>query len=564
MRAATHWRAAGLAVVWCVTALSQTPVLKVTPATLSYAYTVGDPKLPASQKLSIAGAKTGTNFTVLASGGPWLSVTPLSGTTPATLQVTANPTTLAVGNYTGAISITSGGTAPETVIVAVTLAVAAPPATLDISPNPITLTYVRGNTPPFPIGLGLSTSGQVLSYTATAGGGTWLSVTPKSGAVFPAFPTNLTVTVNPAGLVPGAYKGTITIAAPLASNKTTTVNVNLTVEPGRPLLSSIWPSRITQGAQATTVTLQGDNFFSGTTVKSGGTTLTSTLVGPNVMTAVIPATMLIAAGNLSLIANNPGTGGGDSAAQTFTVLSSIPAISSVVDAASLKTGAISPGEMLVLFGTALGPDALASFVVPPSGQRIATSLANTTVLFDSTPAPIIYASATQTAVLAPYDISSKSTVQVKVNSNTTLSNTVTLNVRPAGPSIFTLAGTGQGQAVAFNYDEATGLYTLNSDTAQTTRGSIIIFYATGTGLPSPARLDGELVSGIATSVPPNIFVQIGGSDSAILYAGGVVGLTASIWQFNVRVPQIPGSKQTPVKVIINGVESPDGVTISVK
>ena len=56
----------------------------------------------------------------------WLTVTPASGNTPATLAVSVSPTTLAAGNYTGRIVITSPN-ALTPVTIPVTLSVSAIP-----------------------------------------------------------------------------------------------------------------------------------------------------------------------------------------------------------------------------------------------------------------------------------------------------------------------------------------------------------------------------------------------------------------------------------------------------
>jgi uncharacterized protein (TIGR03437 family) len=564
MRVHAQLWGAGLAVVLGGTLPGQQPAFKVSPASLAFSYIAGDAKLPATQTLSVSSTPPGVAFTAVVSGGPWLTMSPPGGATPVPAKVAVNPTTLAVGNYAGTIELTTAGSAPQTISVPVTLSIKAPPAQLDVSPATINVTYTRGTPAPAPASLALSTTGGVLSYTATAGGGSWLSISPKSGAVFPGFPAALAVTISPAELAPGSYKGTITIGAPLASNKSTAVTVNLTVEPGRPVLSSIWPTQVTQGAGPTTLTLQGDYFVPGTRVKAGISTLTATLLGTNLMTAVIPAGMLAAAGTLSITVTNLGSGGGDSLARTLTVLSSTPTINAIANAASLKTGSIAPGQMLVLFGTALGPDSLAVFAPPASGQPIATMLAGTRVLFGTTPAPVIYASATQTAVLAPYDLAGKTSVAVKVEYNSVQSNAVSANVAASQPGLFTLSGNGAGQAVAFNYDAAKQTYTLNGDSAQAAKGSIVVLYATGYGVPSPAVPDGHIVTQASTQVPTNVVVHIGGSDAAVLYAGGVVGLTAGIMQLNVQVPEIPAGKTTPVKLIVNGIASQDGATISVK
>ena len=545
---------------------AQSSGFKATPSTLSFSYVVGDAKLPGQQALSIsASSATPATFSAVVAGGPWLTLSPLAGSTPVSGKVSVNPSTLAVGTYTGTITLTTTDTVPLVAVVAVTLVVKAPLPTLTASPSPMALAYVLGDTAPSPLPLSLSTNGSILSYSVSAAGGNWISVSPKSGIIFPAFPATVNVTINPVALTPGSYKGTITIAAAQALNKSQTVTVNLTVNAGLPVLGSIWPTHVTQGSPATTITLNGSNFFSGTIVKAGTTTLSASLVGGNAMTAVIPASLLATAGTLSILTNNAGPGGGDSAAKTFTVDASAPTIGAVVNSASFLGGTVAPGEMVSIFGSGLGPETLTVFTPPTGGGTIATTLATTRVLFDTTAAPIIYTSSGQLSVMTPYDVAGKTTVAVRVEYNSVQSSAATINVAQSAPGVFTAAGTGSGAVVAFNFDETTGVYTLNTDSSLALKGSIVILYATGEGVTTPASTTGSIVAAPATTPNPAITVQVGGQEATMLYTGGVVGLVAGLVQINARLPTniVPG-KAVPLVVTMNGIQSQPGVTIGVK
>lgn len=553
----------GLSIGSVIWAQSST-ALKVTPAALTFSFTLGDAKLPAAQTLAISGP-AGANATITPAGGLWLTVTPLSGAMPVSAKVSVNPTTLAVGTYTGTVTVAAPSATPDPVVVAVQLVVKAPPSSFAVSPNPVAVTYVRGNANPAPVTLALTTSEGLLAYSVAVAGAPWLTASPRSGAIFPAFPANVTLTVNPAGLAPGTYRGTVTVTVPQASNKSASVTVNLTVNPGTPSFTSVWPARITQGAGATTISLNGSNFFTGTVIKAASTTLTSTFLGSNAITAVLPPDLLASPGTISITAQNPGSGGGTSTAQTFTVLSSTPSIGAVANAASFLTGPVAPGTMVTLFGTALGPDTLATFAPPTGGGTIATTLAGTRVLFGSTAAPVIYASADQTAAMVPYNVSGQGSVGVKVEYNGVQSSAVTVSVTSSTPAIFTASGTGTGQAVAFNYDEATGGYSLNSESNAAAKGGVVILYATGEGVTSPASADGQIATQASSTPIATAVVHIGGSDSQVLYAGAVPGLVTGIIQVNVRIPQTPpANKAIPVLLFVNGVQSQAGVTIAIK
>ncbi|MEP7364362.1 MAG: IPT/TIG domain-containing protein [Acidobacteriota bacterium] len=542
------------------------PPLKASPAALTFTFTQGADKLPVTQTLAISGGSTASplNYQIVVSGGPWLVATPITGTAPTSVKVSVNPTSLTVGTFTGTITVSSvGGSTLQTAQTTVTLSIKAAAPALAVAPNPVSLTYIRGGVVPDPSKITLSTNGALLPYTATSAGGTWLSVSPKSGIVFPAFPTDLSVTVSPVNLAAGTYKGTVTITASQASNKTTTVNVTLTVSAGLPTLSTVWPAEAVQGAAATTVTVTGSNFFSGTTIKAGTTTLSSALLGPDAMTAIIPATLLATAGPLDIVANNPGTGGGDSTpAVVFTVNAPGPNVSAVVNAASFLGTSISPGEMVVLFGRGLGPATLATFDPPGAGSPIASTLAGTTVNFDSTPAPVIYTSANQVAVMVPYDVAGKVSVDIQVDYNSVTSTAVSVPVAVSAPGIYTAGGTGAGAAAAFNYDASTGAYTLNTEASGIAKGGIIVFYATGEG---GTGTDGMLVTAPASTPNPSVSVTVGTATATVLYSGGVVGLVNGLMQINAQLPnEMTAGKALPLVVTINGQMSQSGVTVSVK
>ena len=69
--------------------------------------------------------------------------------------------------------------------------------------------------------------------------------------------------------------------------------------------------------------------------------------------------------------------------------------------------------MVVLFGTLLGLSQLAQLQLDGSG-KLSTTLATVQVYFGSVPAPLIYVSATQSAVMVPYEVAGSFSTQVVV------------------------------------------------------------------------------------------------------------------------------------------------------
>src|ERR1035437_7978416 len=65
-----------------------------------------------------------------------------------------------------------------------------------------------------------------------------------------------------------------------------------------------------------------------------------------------------------------------------------PTVTAVANVASYANGSISPGEMVVIFGSGMGPSNVVGFQLDQQG-RIANTLSQVQVLFDGNPAPLI-------------------------------------------------------------------------------------------------------------------------------------------------------------------------------
>jgi uncharacterized protein (TIGR03437 family) len=536
------------------------------PAALSFSWLQGA-ALPAAQSVAISGAAA-TDFVVSVAGGPWLTVTPLAGTTPGTLKVLANPSTLPVGSYSSTITVTPSGTLTA-VQIPVALTVTGAASALTISPSSLDVTYQVGTPAPSGLTLSLLSGEGMLSFTATASGGAWLSVSPPSGVIFLAFPAEVNVSINPANLAPGTYKATIAIASTTASTKAQSVAVNLTVTPATPVITSIWPNQVPVGTSDTTITIGGTGFYSGSTVKANGIALKSTLLGATAVNAVVPAASLSTAGDLPIVVSNPPPGGGDSQPGTLTVLTAGPHLSTagIVNAASYVGGGVSPGELVAIFGSGLGPDPLATFTPPADGDPLANSLGGVQVLFDSTPAPLLYVSANQIGAVVPYEVAGETTTQVQVQFNGASSETVAMDVVAADPAFFTLGSVGTGQCAALNYNATTQVYTINSNSNPAAAGSTVVLYATGEGTTNPVGADGQVNSDQTTLPQPvlPVTVQIGGVSATVTSATEAGGLVSGVLQVNVQVPTgLTAGKAVPVVLQVGTFTSPAGATISTK
>jgi len=225
-----------------LTVLTQgNPVLSVPTQNLNFSASQGSQQIQ-TQRIPVQNAGGGTlTYTASAStisGGNWLSVAPdgagATPTTPDLLPVNVNPAGLAVGTYTGQVTI-AAGTVTQTIPVTVT--VAAVQQTILLSQTGLTLTGVvnGGIIPSQTFGILNSGSGTMAwaVTSSTVSGGNWLSVTPSSGSTDASSLTVplVTVSVNPSNLSAGQYSGQIKVASTTANNSPQFVSVILNVLP---------------------------------------------------------------------------------------------------------------------------------------------------------------------------------------------------------------------------------------------------------------------------------------------------------------------------------------------
>jgi uncharacterized protein (TIGR03437 family) len=213
-------------------------------------------------------------------------------------------------------------------------------------------------------------------------------------------------------------------------------------------------------------------------------------------------------------------------------ISATPGLKSVVNGASNLSGSIAPGEVVVLYGGGLGPGQV--IVGQPISGQYPNELAGTRVLFNGAPASIVYTSGLQVAAIVPDSVTVGSAAQVVVQYRDLVTTTVTVPVARVAPGLFTLDGSGKGQAAATNADGS-----VNSAGRPAT-GTITLF---------------------ATGISPGASLQatVGGS---IVPA---VSLNAGSGVSNVTVQLPPGVQGSALSVVLHtdGASSQDGVTIAI-
>jgi uncharacterized protein (TIGR03437 family) len=230
---------------------------------------------------------------------------------------------------------------------------------------------------------------------------------------------------------------------------------------------------------------------------------------------------------------------------------------SVVNAASMLAGPVTPGETVSLFAANIGPEQGVQAALNAVGM-IDTMLADVQVLFDGRPAPLFFVQARQVNAQVPYSVAGKSTVQIEVQYQGATRVRSTVEVADSVPGIFTAAN-GTGPVVALNEDGS-----LNSESNQAARGSVVTIFATGEGQTRPLGVSGDPAAPPYPKPVLPVSLSIGNLDTEILYAGSAPGF-AGLLQINARVPSgfVP-TGNLGVVLTIGGHSSQAGVTLAVK
>ncbi|HXP84257.1 MAG TPA: IPT/TIG domain-containing protein [Bryobacteraceae bacterium] len=249
----------------------------------------------------------------------------------------------------------------------------------------------------------------------------------------------------------------------------------------------------------------------------------------------------------------------------------VPVIGSVLNTASYQP-AISPGEMVSIFGSNLGPPMLSTEYDDtgafPTSLGDGSAGSDTTVLFNGIPAPLLYVSPGQINGVVPYGVAGQKTASIVLTRYFQTSATFTVAITDTSPGIFTATQNGSGQGAILNYRQAQSgipIYTYNSVDNPAPQGSVIEMFATGAGVWNPPAPDGaiNLVSTDFTTQP--VSLTIGGQPARIYYAGSAPYEVWGMLQIIAFVPTGIGSGPQPVVLTVGQQDnSQQRVTIAVQ
>jgi uncharacterized protein (TIGR03437 family) len=413
-----------------------------------------------------------------------------------------------------------------------------------------------------------------------ASSATWLSAGVQNGTSLNTL-ANLTISiVNPGSLAAGPYNATITITPNGGTVVSIPVSLTVTAAPTVTVISTTTLSFSYQAGNANptpaTVNVSGGgaSLSFSAQVTSGSTWLSvSPASGTTPTTGTAVLTVTAAPGNLGagtysgaiLVSGTGGATGSTSINVALTVTAPLPTINSVVNAASFIRGSVSPGEIITIFGTAIGPASAAYATIDPSTGKLATTIGGVQVLFSGTAAPMIYASSTQVSAVVPYEIAPIASPSVWIRYVGQTSNAYQLISATTAPGLFTQNASGSGPGAILNQD-----FSLNGPGNPAAKGSIVMVFLTGEGQTSPQGVTGKITT--PTLPPPqvtpapllSIGVLVNGQPALYTYAGEAPGLAAGLMQLNVQIPSNAPSGNLPITVSIGSNISQSNVTVSVR
>jgi len=220
-----------------------------------------------------------------------------------------------------------------------------------------------------------------------------------------------------------------------------------------------------------------------------------------------------------------------------------PTISSIIDAASLKSGVFAPGSYIAIFGSGLGDFTDAHLAAP-----LPLAIDFVSVSFDvpsahiSVPGHLLYASPTHINVQVPWELQGQTAAQVKVNVNSSPSNVVPISLASATPEFFVVNGNVAARDLNFQLIDAGH---------PAPAGATIQLYANGLGpvTNQPGSGDPGPLSPLAEIPKP--VVMIGTQPATVLFSGLTPG-SAGLYALNVVVPPSLAAGVYPITVSSGG------------
>jgi YVTN family beta-propeller protein len=297
-----------------------------------------------------------------------------------------------------------------------------------------------------------------------------------------------------------------------------------------PVPTSLSPTTTVGGGPSFTLTVNGSNFVSGSTVLWNGVARTTIFVSSTQLTATIPSSDLLSSGSAAVGVFSPLPGGGNSTTVLqFTITVPVPVLTTIAPS-SAAAGA--PAFTMTLTGTTF----ISTSVAQWNGVALATTFVNATQLTAQVPAAdVLTVGTASVTVFNPAGVAQ--VVKAKVHPQ---------NVAPSGQT---------SNALTFTINAANPTPVLGSvsPTFVTAGGAAFTLTVTGTGFVSGAIVQWNGMALVTTFVSAT---QL----TAVVPAGDLAAAgTASVIVFN---PTPGGGASNAVTENIDTVTTTTTVTVS--
>lgn len=227
----------------------------------------------------------------------------------------------------------------------------------------------------------------------------------------------------------------------------------------------------------------------------------------------------------------------------------------VVNAANYIVGRpLAPGAFAALFPSVSTNVIAGGTANNPGTFPLPTTLADTQVLINGTPAPLFYVSPGQINVPLSLNLPTSGMADLEVVSQSTgqIYGAAEVPLASASPGLFTVDATGTGEIIALNQDN-----TQNSASNPIPRGQVLQIYGTGQGPVANPPADGTASTGQApTAATPEVIIGTTFVPNAnVQYSGLAPGLVG-VWQIDVLIPMTATTGNTvPIQVFMNSIPS---------
>lgn len=207
---------------------------------------------------------------------------------------------------------------------------------------------------------------------------------------------------------------------------------------------------------------------------------------------------------------------------------------------------LSPGALMVLYGSGLGPQAGALY--DSAAESVPLSLAGTTATVDGRPAPVVYAADDQINFLTPWQIRTDGAmvpVCARRDSEETCLQAATAPVAPGIVTTTTPPAPGIAptrRSLIFNQDG-----TINGVEAPAAWGSILTLYVVGAGKPQGPLADGAFQGAVLRPLTTPVTASflaldcrdcpLRFVDAEVVEAGSAPYHLLGVARFRVRVPE---------------------------